>query len=82
MESLILATSLVLTSPADVSSLDNKAELQQLVQQQTELVSRTAMTQVANVGQETELFQAKMIMDLNNEVILIARFEPQTADAE
>jgi len=67
MQSLILATSLVLSGPASISSLDNSEMLEDLVKSQTQSVSRVISHQTKVSAQDTFLFQAKLAIQSADE---------------
>lgn len=68
MQSLLLATSLVVSAPAAIDSLDNKAELNQAVAQQVSEASNSIMLDAELTSKDNFLTQAKM-------AIRSARFE-------
>ena len=60
MQSLILATSLVLSTPASISSFDNKDVLDEMVNSQVKAVSTRVSTQTRVSTRDTFLYQAKL----------------------
>jgi len=71
MQSLILATSLVLSGPASISSLDNSGLLEEMVNMQTQSVSRVISKQTAESAQDNFLFQAKLAIMSVNELAVV-----------
>lgn len=71
MQSLILATSLVLSGPASISSLDNSELLEEMVNMQTQSVSRVISKQTAESAQDNFLFQAKLAIMSVNELAVV-----------
>ena len=69
MQSLILATSLVMSTPVTIEDINNSAELDQLISQQTQHVSELVTTQVENVTQDTFLVQAKLALNASQNYI-------------
>lgn len=70
MQSLILATSLVMSTPVTIEDINNSAELDQLISQQTQHVSELVTTQVENVTQDTFLVQAKLALNASQNYIV------------
>jgi hypothetical protein len=69
MQSLILATSLVMSTPVTIEDINSSAELDQLISQQTQHVSELVTTQVENVTQDTFLVQAKLALNVSQNYI-------------
>jgi len=79
MQSLILATSLVLSGPAPISTLDNSEVLEELVNSQTASVARVISHQAKAATQDTFLYQAKLAIQSSTEFAFVA---PETAEVE
>jgi len=60
MQSLILATSLALSTPASISSFDNKEVLDELVNAQVNVVATSVSHQAKVSIQDSFLYQAKL----------------------
>lgn len=69
MQSLILATSLVMSTPVTIDDINNTAKLDRLIDSQTQHVSELVTSQVENVTQDTFLVQAKLALDVSNRFV-------------
>lgn len=62
MQSLILATSLLLSSQAPVTTVDPSAEIADFVNMETQRVSKAVEYHVQLAAQDTFLYQAKLVI--------------------
>jgi len=70
MQSLILATSLALTTPASISTVDTKEVLDEIIGSQVHKVTTMVTRQASVSSQDTFLFQAKLAIKSANELVL------------
>lgn len=67
MQSLILATSLVMSTPVTIDDVNNVAKLDNLINDQAQHVSALVHAQTKNITQDTFLVQAKMAINISKE---------------
>jgi len=63
MQSLVLATSLVLSTPASISTIDSQEVLDEMVNTQVQKVSTLVVNQTQASARDTFLLQAKMAIN-------------------
>mgnify|MGYP005996385747 CR=1 FL=1 len=62
MQSLILATSLLLSSQAPITTVDTPEEIASFINTETKRVSKAVEYQVQLAAQDTFLYQAKLVI--------------------
>ena len=62
MQSLILATSLLLSSQAPITTVDTSEEIASFINTETQRVSKAVEYQVQLAAQDTFLYQAKLVI--------------------
>lgn len=71
MQSLILATSLVMSTPVTIDSINNDAKLDALIDSQTQHVTELVVSETQSIAKDTYLHQAKLALQVSREYAVV-----------